>query len=131
MSGDAPAHTVAEDELTVAFLDRASATDGHRLVAPRVHASDIWSVSERDATATMVMAQRVTRLVDDRLSPDGLNLTQAIRSAGWQTVFHFHIQLIPRWSGDGLTPQWSSVHRRRPASRAIAPGNPCPARANA
>ena len=55
----------------------------------------------------MVMAQHVARLVDERLSPEGLNLIQANRTAGWQTVFHFHVHVIPRWSGDGLTPPWT------------------------
>ena len=106
-AGDAPSYTVAEDDLTVAFLDRGQATDGHTLVVPRTHASDIWEISERDATAAMNMARRVAHLLDERLTPDGLNLIQANRSAGWQTVFHFHIHLVPRWSGDGLTPPWT------------------------
>ena len=50
------------------------------------------------------MAKQVAHLLDERLSPDGLNLTQANRAAGWQEVFHFHVHVIPRWSGDGLTP---------------------------
>ena len=107
VSGEAPADTVAEDELTVAFLDRSQATDGHTLVVPRLHATDIWRISERDASATMLMAQRVALRVDQRLSPEGLNLIQANRPAGWQTVFHFHIHVIPRWAGDGLTPPWT------------------------
>ena len=55
----------------------------------------------------MVMAQHVARLVDERLAPEGLNLIQANRTAGWQTAFHFHVHVIPRWSGDGLTPPWT------------------------
>jgi histidine triad (HIT) family protein len=55
----------------------------------------------------MNMARRVAHLLDERLTPDGLNLIQANRPAGWQTVFHFHIHLVPRWSDDGLTPPWT------------------------
>jgi len=105
-AGQAPAYVVAEDDLTVAFLDRGQATEGHTLVVPRAHASDIWEISQPDLTAVMIMAKQVAHLLQDRLSPDGLNLTQSNRAAGWQDVFHFHVHVIPRWSGDGLTPPW-------------------------
>ncbi len=59
IAGDAPAYVVAEDDRTMAFLDRGQATTGHTLVAPRAHASDIWGISEADAVAVMAMAKRV------------------------------------------------------------------------
>jgi histidine triad (HIT) family protein len=104
----ASAYVVAEDELSMAFLDRGQATVGHTLVVPRTHASDIWEISQPDLTAVMVMAKQVAHLLDERLSPEGLNLTQSNRPAGWQDVFHFHVHVIPRWSGDGLTPPWKA-----------------------
>jgi histidine triad (HIT) family protein len=58
----------------------------------------------------MVMAKRIAHLLDQRLTPEGLNLTQSNRPAGWQHVFHFHLHVIPRWAGDGLTPAWSFGH---------------------
>jgi histidine triad (HIT) family protein len=103
---EASAHIVAEDDLTVAFLDRGQATEGHTLVVPRSHASDLWDVSEEDAAAVMVMAKRVAHMLERQLAPDGLNLVQSNRAAGWQDVFHFHLHVIPRWSGDGLVPPW-------------------------
>lgn len=106
VSGEETAYVVAEDERTVAFLDRGQATAGHTLVVPRRHAVDIWDVPEADAAAVMVMAKRVARLLDERLHPEGLTLTQSNRPAGWQDVFHFHLHVIPRWSGDGLVPPW-------------------------
>jgi histidine triad (HIT) family protein len=117
VGGEAPGHVVAEDDLTVAFLDQAQATEGHTLVVPRSHASDIWELSDRDATAVMLMAKRVAHLIDQRLSPDGLNLMQANRPAAWQSVFHFHLHVVPRWSGDGLRTPWDIG---RPASHALA-----------
>ena len=102
IAGNAPAFVVAEDDQTVAFLDRGQATEGHTLVVPRTHATDIWSISEVDASAVMSMAKRVAHLLDERLAPDGLNITQSNRAAGWQDVFHFHVHVIPRWTGDGL-----------------------------
>jgi len=105
-AGQAPAYVVAENALSVAFLDRGPAAVGHTLVVPRAHATDIWEISEPDLTAVMVMAKQVAHLLDERLSPDGLNLTQANRAAGWQEVFHFHVHVIPRWAGDSLTRLW-------------------------
>ena len=106
VAGHALAYVVAESELAVAFLDRGPAAVGHTLVVPRAHAPDIWEISEPDLAAVMLMAKQVAHLLDARLSPDGLNLTQANRAAGWQEVFHFHVHIIPRWSGDGMTPFW-------------------------
>ena len=106
VAGEAPAYVVAEDDRTVAFLDRGPATPGHTLVVPRRHAADVWDISDQDAAAVMLMAKRVALLLDARLTPDGLNLTQSNRSAGWQDVFHFHVHVIPRWAGDGLVPPW-------------------------
>jgi histidine triad (HIT) family protein len=103
---EVPAYVVAEDDRTVAFLDRGRATEGHTLVVPRSHVSDLWDVSEEDAAAVMVMAKRVAHTLARQLAPDGLNLTQSNRPAGWQDVFHFHLHVIPRWSGDGLIPPW-------------------------
>lgn len=106
VAGEAPAFVVAEDAHTVAFLIRAQATEGHTLVVPRVHAADIWEISEAEAAAVMVMAKRVARLLDERLGPEGLNVVQSNRAAGGQEVFHFHVHVVPRWRGDGVVPPW-------------------------
>jgi histidine triad (HIT) family protein len=105
-AGDAPSYVVAENDRTMAFLDIGQAAPGHTLVIPRHHAADVWDISEDDAAAVMVMAKQVAHLLDERLSPDGMNLTQSNRAAGWQDVFHFHVHVIPRWTGDGLVPPW-------------------------
>jgi histidine triad (HIT) family protein len=117
VAGEAPAHVVAEDARTMAFLDRGQATEGHTLVVSRSHASDLWEISEEDAAAVMVMARRVARTLEQRLAPDGLNLMQSNRPAGWQDVFHFHLHVIPRWSGDGLVPPWRPT---RPSDEQLA-----------
>jgi histidine triad (HIT) family protein len=106
VAGSAPSYIVAEDEHTMAFLDRGQASQGHTLVVPRQHTADVWAISDEDAIAVMLMAKRVAHLLDNRLSPDGLNLVQSNRSAGWQDVFHFHLHVVPRWAGDGLVPPW-------------------------
>lgn len=116
-AGDAPSFVVAQDDHTLAFLDRGQATQGHTLVVPRSHAADIWAITESDACAVMAMAKRVAHLLDERLTPDGLNLTQSNRPAGWQDVFHFHLHVIPRWAGDGLVAPWRPT---RPSEEELA-----------
>jgi histidine triad (HIT) family protein len=103
-----PAHTILEDEGTLAFLDLNPATEGHTLVVPRQHADDLLTVDADTAAAVMRTATRVARLLDERLAPDGLTLFQANRTAGWQDVFHLHLHLVPRWEGDDLTRPWTS-----------------------
>ncbi|MCU0260634.1 MAG: HIT family protein [Ilumatobacteraceae bacterium] len=110
VAGDSPAFVVADDERTVAFLDQGQATDGHTLVVPRTHADDIWAISDDDAAAVMRMVKRVAHLLDERLSPDGLNVVQSNRAAGWQEIRHLHVHVVPRWAGDGLTPPWGPSH---------------------
>ncbi len=100
VKGDAPAFVVAEDDKTLAFLD-IGGTEGHTLVVPRQHAADIWSLTEDDAGAVMRMAKRVAHLLDVRLLPEGMNLSQANREAAGQEVFHFHLHVIPRWGKYG------------------------------
>jgi histidine triad (HIT) family protein len=103
-----PSYRVYEDDNTVAFLDKAPVTRGHTLVVPRRHAENIWALSEEDACAVMQSVHRVAHVLRERLSPLGLNVTQANGSAAWQDVFHYHVHLIPRYGDDGFTPPWRS-----------------------
>jgi len=94
------------DSLTVAFLDRNPAADGHTLVVPRLHAEDIWAISEEAFAEVATATHAVARLIGERLTPDGVTLFQANRPAGWQDVFHLHVHVVPRWHGDGLLRPW-------------------------
>lgn len=91
----------------MAFLDRGQATDGHTLVVPRAHESDIWEISEGGATADMAMAKRVAHLLSERLAPHGLNLTQSNRPAAWQDVSDFHVHVTGRNGARGSP----AIHR--------------------
>lgn len=104
--GEAPADVVFEDEATLAFLDINPAADGHTLVIPRIHAPDLFEVSVDQFVAVARTVHRVADLLDRQLSPDGLNIFQANRSAGWQEVYHLHVHLVPRWHGDELRRPW-------------------------
>jgi histidine triad (HIT) family protein len=105
-TGQAPAIVLYEDEHTVAFMDINPATRGHVLVIPKRHARDLLDVSEEDLQHVMRTVQCMARAVDQALQPDGVNLIQANRIAAFQSVYHFHVHVIPRWFGDGIAPPW-------------------------
>lgn len=106
VAGQAPAVVVYEDAHTMAFMDINPATRGHVLVIPKKHARDIFDVGEEEALHVMRTVVRVAKAIDRALQPDGVNLIQANRRAAFQSVYHFHMHVIPRWWDDGLVPIW-------------------------
>jgi histidine triad (HIT) family protein len=100
--GEGPATIVAENDRTVAFMDIMPATRGHLLVIPRAHSVDLLSVDPDDLAATVQAAKAMAQRVKDRLGADGVNLLNSCGSAAWQTVFHFHVHVIPRYEDDPL-----------------------------
>lgn len=106
VAGDAPAEIVDSDEHTVTMMDINPATKGHALVIPREHTEDLLSISEEDLCHTAAAAQRVARRMESTLEPDGFNLLNSARAAAWQTVFHFHVHVVPRYEGDPLELPW-------------------------
>jgi len=112
-AGDVPAQVVDSDEHTVAFMDINPATPGHALVVPRVHAADLLEVSDRDLERTMSAARRLARRIEAALEPAGFNVINACGAAAWQTVFHYHLHVIPRYEGDPLLLPW--IPRGAPA----------------
>ena len=106
LAGELPSRIVDEDERTVAFLDIAPATRGHALVVPRAHSADLLSVDAEDLRAVMIASQRLARRIKERLAADGVNLLNSCGAAAWQTVFHFHMHVIPRYADDPLRLPW-------------------------
>ena len=106
VAGELPARIVDEDERTIAFMDIAPATRGHALVVPRAHARDLLEIGVEDLDAASVASQRLARRMKERLRADGVNLVNSCGAAAWQTVFHFHIHVIPRYVGDPLRLPW-------------------------
>jgi histidine triad (HIT) family protein len=107
VAGELPSNLVDEDERTIAFMDIAPATRGHALVIPRVHAPDLLTVADEDLHASAAAARRLAGRMKERLGADGVNLLNACGPAAWQTVFHFHIHVIPRYNGDPLRLPWT------------------------
>ncbi|MGQ9601210.1 MAG: HIT family protein [Candidatus Bipolaricaulia bacterium] len=102
VSHEAPAHIIYEDERTIAFLDINPVSRGHTLVIPKGHYHDLFELPSEELQAVTRAAQRVARAIKAGLGAEGLNLLQSNGSAAGQVVFHFHLHLIPRYSGDGL-----------------------------
>ena len=106
VAGDLPAQIVDSDKHTVAFLDINPATPGHALVVPRAHTRDLMDTPDDDVARTMVAARRLARRMEEALRPDGFNILNACRPAAWQTVFHYHLHVIPRYEDDPLKLPW-------------------------
>jgi histidine triad (HIT) family protein len=106
VAGELPAEIVDEDERTVAFMDINPATAGHALVVPRAHAEDLYELPAEDVTATALAAQRLALRMRGALDADGVNLLNSCRPAAWQTVFHYHVHVIPRYEDDPLRLPW-------------------------
>src|SRR5262249_19142890 len=94
------------DERTVAFMDINPATPGHALVVPREHSADLLEIGDQDLTATILAAQRLAKHIKGVLEADGINLINACGAAAWQTGFHFHIHVVPRYEDDPLKLPW-------------------------
>ncbi|MGI9595914.1 MAG: HIT family protein [Acidimicrobiales bacterium] len=100
VAGDAPSRRIYEDDHTLAFLDINPLTLGHSLVIPKRHSVDLHDIPEADLAAVARSAKIVAAQLTDRLGSDGVNLLNACGAAAWQTVFHFHMHVLPRVAGD-------------------------------
>lgn len=107
VAGELPATIVDEDERTISFMDIRPATRGHALVIPRVHALDIHAIDLADLEAVAVAAKRLAAKARDNLGAIGVNLLNSNGAAAWQSVFHFHMHVIPRYEGDPLRLPWT------------------------
>jgi len=106
VAGEAPAQIVDSDEHTVAFMDINPATAGHALVIPRRHSADLLEISDSDLEHTMVAARRLAARIKAVLDPAGFNVLNSCGAAAWQTVFHFHVHVVPRYEDDPLKLPW-------------------------
>jgi histidine triad (HIT) family protein len=106
VAGEIPATIVDEDERTIAFMDINPATRGHALVIPREHSADLLTVEREDLVAVAVAARRLAGRAKERLQADGVNLVNSCGAVAWQSVFHFHMHVIPRYEGDPLRLPW-------------------------
>jgi histidine triad (HIT) family protein len=108
VAGQIPSAKVHEDELTLAFMDIGEVSPGHVLVTVKPHVENIYGLNDALAAAVFRTAARVARALRNTYSPEGLTLYQANGVAAGQTVFHFHIHLVPRNARDGMRLTWPS-----------------------
>ena len=113
--GQIPSARIDEDERTITIMDINPLSRGHCLVVTRRHAPTLFDSDEEDLAAVMATAKRVAGAIRRSLEPDGLNLLQANGAAAFQSVPHFHLHLIPRWTGDGKGFDWPLVPGDRDA----------------
>src|SRR5262245_35461982 len=106
VAGDVPAQIVDSDDHTVAFMDINPATPGHALVVPRAHSADLIEVSDEDLERTTLAARRLAKQMRAALEPAGFNILNSCGSAAWQTIYHFHVHVIPRYEDDPLKLPW-------------------------
>lgn len=106
VAGAAPAELIDSDDRTVAFMDINPATRGHALVIPRTHSADLIEIDDTDLAATMAAARRLASRMKDTIGPDGINVLNSCGRAAWQTVFHFHLHVVPRYHDDPLELPW-------------------------
>ena len=101
-----PASVVYEDEHALAFMDIGQVNPGHVLVAAKAHAENIYELSDAQAAGVFRAAARVARAIRTAFSPEGLSVYQANGKPAGQTVFHFHVHLVPRRTDDGMNLTW-------------------------
>ena len=107
--GQVPSFKIHEDERTLTFMDINPLNQGHCLVVTKRHAATLFEADVEDLKAAVATAQRVANAIREALRPDGLNLLQANGAAAFQSVPHFHLHLIPRWTNDGKGFDWKLV----------------------
>src|SRR6266508_5201424 len=106
---------VYDDERTLAFMDINPLTRGHCLIVTKAHAATLYDAEVEDLKAAVVTAKKVAGALRKVLNPDGLNVLQANGAAAFQSVPHFHLHLIPRWTNDGKGFDWKPVPGNREA----------------
>jgi histidine triad (HIT) family protein len=113
INGQITSSKVHEDDLTLAFMDIGEVNPGHVLVAVKPHVEDIFGLNDALAAAVFQTAARVARAVKMAYSPEGVTLYQANGSAAGQTVYHFHLHLVPRYNKDGMHLIWPASNPPR------------------
>jgi histidine triad (HIT) family protein len=107
VAGELPSTRIHEDERTITILDIFPATRGHALVIPRAHAADIRDMPDGDLGHCALVSRYIAdRAMRGRLQADGVTIMQSNCPAAWQTVFHYHVHVIPRYQGDPLVLPW-------------------------
>ena len=107
-AGEIPSATLYEDEDFRVILDLGPASKGHALILPKEHYRNLYDIDEKVAAKAFVLAKNMVKKMTDVLGCDGYNVVQNNEEAAGQTVFHFHMHLIPRYKGDDVGLAWKT-----------------------
>lgn len=111
---EAPAHLVHEDERCLVFMDIFPVADGHTLIIPKAHCDDVFGADPEDLREVVGLSQQVAHALREVVAPEGIAVIQLNGAAAGQTVFHYHMHLIPRNTGDPI----GTLHGRKPGDPA-------------
>jgi histidine triad (HIT) family protein len=106
LSGELPCAKVYEDDLVFAFMDAGQVNDGHVLVASKKPYETILDIDEETTQRLFLVAKRIAHVVQDVFKAEGITLLQANKDAGWQSVPHIHVHVLPRYKNDGVELVW-------------------------
>jgi histidine triad (HIT) family protein len=106
LSGELPCAKVYEDDLVFAFMDAGQVNDGHVLVASKKPYETILDIDEETTQRMFLVAKRIAHVVQDVFKAEGITLLQANKDAGWQSVPHIHVHVLPRYKNDGVELVW-------------------------
>ena len=106
-NGDIPTRSLYEDDMFRVIMDAAPATKGHALILPKDHAANIYELPEETAGKAKILAKKMAKHMTEKLGCDGFNLLQNNGEVAGQTVFHFHLHLVPRYKEDEPILNWS------------------------
>jgi histidine triad (HIT) family protein len=102
IAGEIPSFKVYEDEMFVAILDRFPSSEGHMLIIPKRHATDIFELNEAEAAGIIPLAKKKKKKIKTTLNCAGINIVQNNGASAGQEVFHYHLHIIPRYENDGI-----------------------------
>ena len=106
VAGEIPGEEIDSDDRTVTVMDINPATRGHAVVITRTHAADLFELDDEDLLAAMQAVRRAGERMKQTLEPAGFNILHNIGRAAWQSIFHFHVHVIPRYEDDPLRLPW-------------------------
>jgi len=109
LRGELPAHFVYEDDLVIAFLSLEQPNPYKVLVVPRAHVETVYDLTDKQAASIFKATVKIARGVRDASKCEGMNLVQSNGRAGQQDVFHFHLHIVPRFSGDSIVLDWDNT----------------------
>lgn len=113
-NGEIPSRTLYEDDVFRVILDQSPATKGHALILPKNHFKNLYEIDDDTAAKVLPLAKKMAAAMTEKLGCDGVNVVQNNNEVAGQTVFHFHVHLIPRYNDDnqnlvmkpcGMTPE--------------------------